>query len=105
MRRLLLSLILLLSLAPAAQRRRALPPGTTWTEEYFTTEDGVHAARRRPAPEAAGDAKTPVILTVSPYTNHAAQTAGLDPDARPGPATASTTSSRRATCSSTATRT
>src|SRR5687767_5485972 len=76
MRRVLLSLLLLLTLAPAA--RAAEPfPGTTWTEEYFMTKDGVRLHADVLRPTHVGGEKTPVLLTVSPYTNHSAAT-GLD---------------------------
>jgi predicted acyl esterase len=48
------------------------------TEYYFTSSDGVttlHADVLRPTGLAA-DVKTPVILTVSPYTNHAPSSLG-----------------------------
>ena len=43
----------------------------TWTEVYFQTPDGttLHADVLRPA-GLADDVETPVVLTVSPYTNH-----------------------------------
>ena len=79
MRRLLLALACLLVLAPAAAAA-PVPEGAEWHEEYFESGDGtrLHADVLRPKglPE---DAKTPVLLTVSPYTNHAAQT-GTDYD-------------------------
>src|ERR671932_608247 len=73
MRRALLTLLLLLALAPAV-RAAEPPPGTTWTEEYFTTKDGVRLHADVLYPTDKKGEKTPVILTVSPYTNHAAQT-------------------------------
>lgn len=60
------------------------PPVAVWHEEYFASGDGtrLHADVLRPAGLAA-DVKTPVILTVSPYTNHAAGTiTDYDPDGR-----------------------
>ena len=79
MRRLLLTLLLLLTVVPAAVAAEPFP-GTTWTEEYFETADGVRLHADVLRPTAAGDAKTPVLLTVSPYTNHAAATAAdFDP--------------------------
>lgn len=46
-------------------------PGTVWTEEYFPSGDGtqLHADVLRPA-HLPADARTPVIVTVSPYTAH-----------------------------------
>ncbi len=78
MRRVLLSLLLLLTLAPAASAAEPFP-GTTWTEEYFMTNDGVRLHADVLRPTHVGGEKTPVLLTVSPYTNHAAAT-GLDFD-------------------------
>jgi uncharacterized protein len=61
----------LLSGGPA---RAAKPPkGTVWTEHYFPSVDGIttlHADVLRPKGLGEKD-KTPVILTVSPYFNHA----------------------------------
>src|SRR5580765_8562274 len=55
-----------------------------WSEAYITAGDGVtqlHADILRPKGLAA-NVKTPVVLTVSPYTNHAGQTAlDYDPSA------------------------
>ena len=64
--------LVLVLLAAAAPARAAEPyPGTVWTEEYFPSVDGtqLHADVMRPA-HLPKDAKTPVILTVSPYTIH-----------------------------------
>lgn len=72
MRRLLTVLpILVLALGHAAPAPAEVPPGAVWTEEYFKTKDGVtlHADVLRPK-GLPKDAKTPVILTVSPYTSH-----------------------------------
>jgi uncharacterized protein len=58
--------------APAAA---AIPPGAAYSEAYFPAADGtlLHADVLRPK-GLPDDAKTPVILTVSPYTNHGGQT-------------------------------
>jgi predicted acyl esterase len=58
------------AVAPAAGAN-PVPPGATWTEEYFPSGDGtsLHADVLRPKGLPA-DARTPVILTVSPYLNH-----------------------------------
>lgn len=51
------------------------------SEQYFPSSDGItrlHADVLRPK-GLAPDAKTPVVLTVSPYTNHNGQTTDLDP--------------------------
>ena len=66
------AVVLLLLLVVVAPARAADPyPGTVWTEEYFPSGDGtqLHADVLRPA-HLPKDAKTPVILTVSPYTAH-----------------------------------
>ena len=71
MARLLLALLLVL--VAAAPARAADPyPGSVWTEAYFPSGDGtrLHADILRPA-HLPPDAKTPVVLTVSPYTAHA----------------------------------
>lgn len=72
-----ITLALSLSLLPGAPAWSADPPkGSVWTQHYFPSGDGIttlHADVLRPAgiPEKK---KTPVILTVSPYTNHAGAT-------------------------------
>ena len=51
------------------------------SEQYFMSSDGVtrlHADVLRPK-GLAPDVKTPVVLTVSPYTNHNGQTIDVDP--------------------------
>jgi predicted acyl esterase len=57
-----------------------VPPDATWHEDYFASSagDNLHADVLRPKgiPDTQ---KTPVILTVSPYTNHSNQ-AGTDFD-------------------------
>ncbi|MFN2525942.1 MAG: CocE/NonD family hydrolase [Actinomycetota bacterium] len=56
----------------ALPARSAPPPeGAEWTEHYFPSVDGtmLHADVLRPA-NLSEKTKTPVILTVSPYTNH-----------------------------------
>ncbi|MDQ4065869.1 MAG: CocE/NonD family hydrolase [Actinomycetota bacterium] len=58
----------------AGQARAAEPPpGSVWTEHYFPSEDGItmlHADVLRPKGLDEDD-KTPVILSASPYFNHA----------------------------------
>jgi uncharacterized protein len=80
MRRLPIALLaVLVSLvAPAAAGATGPPPGATWQETYLQSGDGtkLHADILRPA-HLPADAKTPVILTVSPYTNHAGDLAPL----------------------------
>ena len=56
------------------------PKNATWTEHYFSSGDGLtdlHADVLRPKGIPAKK-KTPVILTVSPYLNHAGETTGYD---------------------------
>ncbi|MCW2607206.1 MAG: putative secreted protein [Frankiales bacterium] len=65
-------------LAPAAEGSASLAPraDADSSEQYFTSSDGItrlHADVLRPKGLPA-DAKTPVVLTVSPYTSHAGQT-------------------------------
>lgn len=78
---LLVALALLLG-APVAHADDP-PDGTTWTEEYFASGDGtmLHADVLRPK-SLPKDARTPVLLTVSPYTNHSGQTG---PEGNSGP--------------------
>jgi predicted acyl esterase len=61
-------------LAPAAS---AAPPpeGSKWTQYFIDEADGtqLHADVLRPA-NLPDDAKTPVILSIGPYFNHAGQT-------------------------------
>lgn len=78
----LLALLCLLLALPAAARAAEPPPGSTYTEDFIEPrnagEERLHVDILRP--EGLTDAdKTPVILTVSPYTNHAAQV-GIDYD-------------------------
>jgi len=67
--------------APAVAGERE---DTDWTEVYFETEDGttLHADVLRPAgmPESA---RTPVVLTVSPYTSHSGGASAPDPTGAP----------------------
>ena len=71
-RLILLCALALAAVAPASAQASEPPAGSTWTEEYFRSGDGVnlHADVLRPSGLPA-NAKTPVVLTVSPYTNHA----------------------------------
>ena len=77
-RALALTLVAIVALGPFAGPAGAAepPPGTVWSEHYFASDDGLtvlHADVLRPKgiPE---DKPTPVILTVSPYLNHATET-------------------------------
>jgi predicted acyl esterase len=82
-RRVVIALVIavLACAAPGPAAAAEPPPGSTWTEEYFPMPDGtrLHADILRPSTLPA-DAKTPVVLTVSPYTNHSAATALDIPD-------------------------
>jgi predicted acyl esterase len=71
----LLCAMALSCVAPSVALADPPPPGSTWHEEYFRSGDGVnlHADVLRPS-NLPASAKTPVILTVSPYTNHTGQT-------------------------------
>ena len=60
------------------------PKNSEWSEHYFPSDDGVtmlHADVLRPKGLSDKD-KTPVILTVSPYTNHSGATTDFDPRAQ-----------------------
>ena len=87
LKRVLLAVMILagsLALLPAAPAVAADPPkGSVWTQHFIPSGDGIttlHADVLRPAniPEKK---KTPVILTVSPYLNHAGETTGYSPNA------------------------
>ena len=81
MPRLLLLLVCVLSLALAAPAGAApVPEGAEWHEEYFESGDGtrLHADVLRPKGLPEGT-RTPVLLTISPYTNHSGQQ-GIDYD-------------------------
>jgi uncharacterized protein len=72
----------MLAFAPSSS---AAPPpdNVKWTEHHFPSTDGItmlHADVLRPKGLAPKE-KTPVILTVSPYTNHSGQTTDFDPRA------------------------
>jgi pimeloyl-ACP methyl ester carboxylesterase len=65
---------------PAAAAAAPVPEGANYSEMYFDTPVGrLHADVFRPA-QLPADAKTPVILTVSPYTNHSGSTITDPPD-------------------------
>ena len=57
-----------------------MPAGADWSQATFPSSDGVklHADILRPKGLAAG-AKTPVILSIGPYFNHAGQTGAVGP--------------------------
>jgi putative CocE/NonD family hydrolase len=61
-------------------------PDSTWQETYFTTPNGdrLHADVLRPKGLKDTD-KTPVIMTISPYTNHATQNATDENPMNEGP--------------------
>jgi predicted acyl esterase len=72
------------SLTPAPARAADPPPGSVWSEEYFPSGDGtlLHADVLRPA-HLPRDARTPVIVTASPYMNHSGGLGVRDPDYDP----------------------
>src|SRR3954468_8385833 len=81
MRRLVPALTALtLAAAPAAAHAGAVPPGATWSEQFITEADGttLHADVLRPS-DLPADARTPVILAIGPYFNHAGQTGPAGP--------------------------
>jgi predicted acyl esterase len=84
MHRVLAATLLAAALALPASSLAAQPPaGSKYSEVYFDTPAGykLHADVFRPA-QLADDAKTPVILTVSPYTGHSGATiTEFDPEA------------------------
>jgi predicted acyl esterase len=75
----LLALLAALLLAPAA-RAADVPEGARWSEATITAPDGteLHADILRPA-HLAEDARTPVILSIGPYFNHAGQVGAAGP--------------------------
>jgi len=82
-----LALVAVLAIAlvglAASPASAALRKDSTWSEAYFTSADGItklHADVLRPK-GLAPTVKTPVVLTVSPYTNHSGQTTDYDPEA------------------------
>src|SRR3954449_4617402 len=68
------------ALALPATASAYVPKDATWQEEYITAPNGdvLHADVLRPKNLPAG-AKTPVIMTISPYTGHSNQQ-GIDYD-------------------------
>ena len=73
-------LFALVGVAPALAEPRS---DADWTQHYFPSGDGVtmlHADVLRPK-GLSPKRRTPVILTVSPYTNHAGATTEYDPSA------------------------
>lgn len=84
--RLLSAVVVLLTLATSlvAPALAAPPPkGSVWTQHYFPAGDGIntlHADVLRPKGLSDKD-KTPVVLTVSPYTNHSGYTTEYSPTA------------------------
>jgi predicted acyl esterase len=68
------------ALVPAAAHAAAVPAGAAWSQEFITEPDGtaLHADVLRPAALPA-DARTPVIVSIGPYFNHAGQTGPAGP--------------------------
>ena len=81
----LLTAVLALVGALALPGSAAPRKDATWSEAYFDSGDGLtqlHADILRPKGMPLDAAhKTPVVLTVSPYTNHSGQTVDYDPNA------------------------
>src|SRR3954451_20513386 len=69
-----------LAAVPAAAGAADVPAGATWTQATIPSTDGVqlHADVLRPKGLKASD-RTPVILSIGPYFNHAGQTGPDDP--------------------------
>jgi predicted acyl esterase len=74
-----LSALLVLAL-PAAASAAPVPPGAEWTEATIPSKDGVklHADILRPKHLPKGT-RTPVILSIGPYFNHAGQVGAAGP--------------------------
>ncbi len=73
-------LALFLAAPPASAAPR---DDAVWSEAYIPAGDGItllHADVLRPA-NLPPHKKTPVVMTVSPYTNHSGQTTDFDPEA------------------------
>src|SRR3954471_15163525 len=69
-----------LASVPAVASAADRPPGATWTQATIPSTDGVqlHADILRPKGLKDTD-RTPVILSIGPYFNHAGQTGPDDP--------------------------
>src|SRR3954449_6220521 len=74
----LLLAVLAAALCPAAASAADVPAGATWTQATIPSSDGVklHADILRPK---GATEKTPVILSIGPYFNHAGQTGPAGP--------------------------
>src|SRR3954471_7405875 len=74
----LLLAVLAAALCPAAASAADVPAGATWTQATIPSSDGVklHADILRPK---GATAKTPMILSIGPYFNHAGQTGPAGP--------------------------
>src|SRR3954464_5203362 len=74
----LLLAVLAAALCPAAASAADVPAGATWTQATISSSDGVklHADILRPK---GATEKTPVILSIGPYFNHAGQTGPAGP--------------------------
>jgi pimeloyl-ACP methyl ester carboxylesterase len=72
--------VALLAALPASAGAAPVPEGAEWTEATIASSDGVklHADILRPKDMPAGT-KTPVILSIGPYFNHAGQTGAVGP--------------------------
>ena len=80
MHRFLVAAAALAALALPAAAQAYVPKDADWQETYISTPDGhkLHADVLRPKGATDAD-KTPVIITISPYTNHSGQTTDYDP--------------------------
>src|SRR5687767_9101179 len=69
-----------IAIVPATAGAAPLPAGSTWLEATIPSADGVqlHADILRPS-HLDPNAKTPVVLSIGPYFNHAGQTGALGP--------------------------
>ena len=76
----LLALVASAALPASAGAAGAVPEGAEWSEATIPSSDGVklHADILRPR-DLPRDAKTPVILSIGPYFNHAGQVGALGP--------------------------
>ena len=68
-----------LAATPALATAADVPAGATWTEATIPSADGVQLHADILRPTAAGNAKTPVILSIGPYFNHSGQVGAAGP--------------------------
>jgi putative CocE/NonD family hydrolase len=70
---------LALVVLPAAAHADPVPPGAVWTQATIPSSGGVQLHADILRPKAAGNARTPVILSIGPYFNHSGQTGPAGP--------------------------